>query len=165
MLLKNLSQWLSEYGETHQNSLNQWIHKACVPAIVWSIIGVLHLLPPLFYFRYEQHNIPVTWAHILSLFALGFYLSLSIRVAFFMLMFILSIFFSQAILRDMSLDHFGFYVLFFVVAWIGQFVGHKIEGKKPAFFKDVSFLLIGPVWVFRKILEDSDYDKDSYLQN
>jgi uncharacterized membrane protein YGL010W len=35
----------------------------------------------------------------------------------------------------------------FVLAWIGQFIGHKIEGKKPSFFKDVAFLLIGPAWL------------------
>ena len=39
------------------------------------------------------------------------------------------------------------YLLTFIVAWIGQFIGHKIEGKKPAFFKDLQFLLIGPVWL------------------
>jgi uncharacterized membrane protein YGL010W len=42
----------------------------------------------------------------------------------------------------------------FVVAWIGQFIGHAIEGKKPSFFEDVKFLLIGPAWllhfVYRK---------------
>ena len=40
----------------------------------------------------------------------------------------------------------GFYIGIFVVAWIGQFYGHKVEGKKPSFFKDLQFLLIGPVW-------------------
>jgi uncharacterized membrane protein YGL010W len=35
----------------------------------------------------------------------------------------------------------------FVIAWIGQFVGHKIEGKKPSFFDDLRFLLIGPLFV------------------
>lgn len=39
-------------------------------------------------------------------------------------------------------------VAVFVIAWIGQFIGHKIEGKKPSFFKDIQFLLIGPLWVF-----------------
>lgn len=39
----------------------------------------------------------------------------------------------------------GFYIAIFVIAWIGQFYGHKIEGKKPSFFKDLQFLLIGPV--------------------
>jgi uncharacterized membrane protein YGL010W len=35
----------------------------------------------------------------------------------------------------------------FVLAWIGQFIGHKIEGKKPSFFDDLRYLLIGPLFV------------------
>jgi uncharacterized membrane protein YGL010W len=38
-------------------------------------------------------------------------------------------------------------VVIFVVAWIGQFVGHAVEGKRPSFFKDLQFLLIGPLWL------------------
>lgn len=40
-----------------------------------------------------------------------------------------------------------FYLIIFVVAWIGQFYGHKVEGKKPSFFKDIQFLMIGPAWL------------------
>ena len=43
----------------------------------------------------------------------------------------------------------------FVLAWAGQFVGHKIEGKKPSFLKDLQFLLVGPMWlmhfIYRKL--------------
>jgi uncharacterized membrane protein YGL010W len=35
----------------------------------------------------------------------------------------------------------------FVVGWIGQFIGHAIEGKRPSFMKDIQFLLIGPLWL------------------
>jgi uncharacterized membrane protein YGL010W len=38
----------------------------------------------------------------------------------------------------------------FVIGWIGQFVGHHIEGKKPSFFEDLQFLLIGPIWIFKR---------------
>jgi uncharacterized membrane protein YGL010W len=42
-------------------------------------------------------------------------------------------------------------IALFVAAWIGQFVGHKIEGKKPSFFKDLQFLLIGPIWLLNDL--------------
>jgi uncharacterized membrane protein YGL010W len=42
-------------------------------------------------------------------------------------------------------------LLIFVVAWVGQFYGHHIEGKKPSFLKDLQFLLIGPAWVLEKL--------------
>ena len=38
------------------------------------------------------------------------------------------------------------------LAWIGQFIGHKIEGEKPSFFDDLKFLLIGPAWLMSFIL-------------
>ena len=38
-------------------------------------------------------------------------------------------------------------LMIFIVAWIGQFIGHKIEGKKPSFLQDLQFLLIGPAWL------------------
>ena len=38
-------------------------------------------------------------------------------------------------------------MLIFIFAWIGQFIGHKIEGQKPSFFEDIQFLLIGPAWL------------------
>jgi uncharacterized membrane protein YGL010W len=39
----------------------------------------------------------------------------------------------------------------FVLAWIGQFVGHAIEGKRPSFIKDLQFLLIGPMWLLADV--------------
>ncbi len=41
----------------------------------------------------------------------------------------------------------------FVLAWIGQFFGHKIEGKKPSFLKDIQFLMIGPAWLMSFIYQ------------
>jgi uncharacterized membrane protein YGL010W len=40
----------------------------------------------------------------------------------------------------------------FVVAWIAQFVGHHIEGKRPSFLTDLAYLLIGPAWIVAKLL-------------
>ncbi len=45
------------------------------------------------------------------------------------------------------------YLSVFIVTWIFQFLGHKIEGKKPAFIKDLQFLLIGPIWLLGFILK------------
>jgi uncharacterized membrane protein YGL010W len=44
----------------------------------------------------------------------------------------------------------------FVLAWIGQFIGHQIEGHKPSFLKDVVFLLIGPAWLMHFIYKKLD---------
>ena len=39
----------------------------------------------------------------------------------------------------------------FVLGWILQFIGHAFEGKAPSFFSDPTFLLIGPLWAWRKM--------------
>ena len=41
--------------------------------------------------------------------------------------------------------------IIFIAAWVGQFWGHQIEGQKPSFLKDLQFLLIGPLWVVKKL--------------
>jgi uncharacterized membrane protein YGL010W len=43
-------------------------------------------------------------------------------------------------------------VIVFVVAWVGQFIGHKIEGRRPSFLTDVQYLLIGPAWLMSKAM-------------
>ena len=40
----------------------------------------------------------------------------------------------------------------FVVGWILQFVGHAIEGNRPAFFRNPVYLLVGPLWLVRRAL-------------
>ena len=42
-------------------------------------------------------------------------------------------------------------VAVFAVTWVAQFIGHAIEGKKPSFFEDVQFLLIGPIWLLADV--------------
>jgi uncharacterized membrane protein YGL010W len=39
----------------------------------------------------------------------------------------------------------------FTLGWIGQFIGHYVEGRRPSFFRDLRFLLIGPLWVLAKL--------------
>ncbi|HEX6625202.1 MAG TPA: DUF962 domain-containing protein [Pyrinomonadaceae bacterium] len=40
----------------------------------------------------------------------------------------------------------------FVVGWVFQFIGHAIEGNRPAFFGNPIYLLVGPLWLVRRAL-------------
>src|SRR3546814_16065180 len=42
-------------------------------------------------------------------------------------------------------------IAIFVLAWIGQFIGHHVERARPSFFKDLQFLLIGPLWLLAAV--------------
>jgi len=148
--MKSLNAWLAEYGESHQNVLNQRIHKVCVPLIVFSLLGMLWCLPiPMF-------SPPNPWVNIASVFMLLcmiFYATLGIRASAVMLVYgAICLGACYGISQHTDVPLLPLCVGIFVAAWIGQFVGHKIEGKKPSFMKDLQFLLIGPLWVMRPLL-------------
>ena len=127
--MKTVTEWFDEYSESHQNKTNKVIHWLCVPAILFSIIGIL-----------AQFSAMLT-ALILVL-TLVFYARLDLVLAVAMA----ALLFVMAWLIVILPVGAGFYIGLFVVAWIGQFYGHKVEGKKPSFLKDLQFLLIGPLW-------------------
>lgn len=130
MSKRTLEQWLSEYAVSHQNLINKRIHWLCVPTIFVSILGM-------------GMSLSVWLTIVLSALVLLFYIRLSTPLFLAMGIFIL---FCLAVMTAMPWG-FKVWASLLVVAWIGQFIGHKIEGKKPSFFEDLQFLLIGPAWV------------------
>ncbi len=140
---------LNQYGESHQNKTNKTIHWICVPLIVFSLMGMLWSIPagPLASLVEGPLAPFANWATVFVLLALVYYIALS-RVLFLAMIPITALVLGGNYLLFQS----GAPLLFisigiFVSAWIGQFIGHKVEGKKPSFFKDLQFLLIGPAWL------------------
>ena len=127
--MKTVTEWLDEYSESHQNKTNKLIHWVCVPAIYFSIIGILA-------------HFSVLLTALLIVLAMVFYMRLDIALAIAMAALTLLMVWLIFILPAGA----GLYIALFTAAWIGQFYGHKVEGKKPSFFKDLQFLLIGPLW-------------------
>ena len=127
--MKSIAEWLDEYSESHQNPTNKKIHWVCVPAILFSIIGII------------AHFSALLTALLIVL-TLIFYARLDLVLAVAMAALLVV----MAWLIYALPVGIGFYIAIFVIAWVGQFYGHKVEDKKPSFFKDLQFLLIGPVW-------------------
>ncbi|MYM33876.1 DUF962 domain-containing protein [Duganella sp. FT50W] len=123
---------LAKYSESHLNHTNELIHFVCVPVIVFTLLGMLWALHPLVAFAMAAG-------------AMGYYLRLSKPFAVGMFMMAAVMLSILAALPPASVLPLS--VTVFVLAWIGQFIGHKIEGKKPSFFEDLRFLLIGPLFV------------------
>ena len=145
--MKPIQKWLDEYGESHQNPLNKKIHWVCVPAIMFSIIGLFWSIPD-HYMPTLYDNIQLNWAMIITIIILTFYVRLSLMMALGMFVIGVFILFGNLMVENYfvtPLWRISLYI--FVIAWIGQFIGHKIEGKKPSFFQDLQFLLIGPAWL------------------
>ncbi|MCL9776926.1 Mpo1 family 2-hydroxy fatty acid dioxygenase [Vibrio methylphosphonaticus] len=143
--MKSLQEWLDAYGESHQNNTNRKIHKVAVPGIYLSIVGLIWSLPPL-----SLGEMNINWVWLVMLPVMGFYARLSKSVLLQMLLFTLACLATISFLTLFGVPILTSSVVLFVVLWLLQFVGHHIEGKKPSFFDDIQFLLIGPIWVFRQ---------------
>jgi uncharacterized membrane protein YGL010W len=149
--------YFDKYAESHQNKINKAIHWICVPLIVFSLLGLMWAIPfPQLNFLGEYKTM-LNWASFLIAFSIYYYYKLSPILSYFMLIIIFA--FSYGIMELYQWQVNGGPALWqsclaiFVVSWIGQFIGHKIEGKKPSFLDDLKFLLIGPIWLLHFILK------------
>ena len=134
--MRRVDRLFESYGRYHQDPVNKAIHWICVPLIVWSVLGMLWAASPL-----------AALAAIAA--TVVFYLFLSVPLALGML----------SVLAGMAwvLTLFGDRLLMislvtFIAAWVGQFIGHAIEGRRPAFLTNVVQLLIGPAWLVGKLM-------------
>lgn len=151
--MKSLNQWFDEYAESHQNKTNQQIHFICVPVIFFSIVGLfMSINSKIISTTLNIHNPFIeNWAALVLLILLIFYIRLSFNIFVKMLTFSIVCLVGNYFLGEL-VPLLPTSIILFVIAWIGLFYGHKLEGKKPSFFKDLQFLLIGPAWVFEKLL-------------
>ena len=148
--MRSADQWLSEYGDSHRNAVNEALHWICVPVILWCVLGLLWITP---FPAAVRAVIPAAnWATVVTLLALIYYALLSVRLALGVLPLLLLMLWSiDALSGNSAAPLWLICVALFVLAWIGQFIGHAIEGKRPSFFKDVQFLLIGPLWLLSNL--------------
>ena len=123
---------LAKYSESHLNHPNELIHFVCVPVIVFTLLGIFWWIHPLA-------------AVAVSVAALWYYFQLSRPFALGMLVMTLLMLGLLRLMPPQTVLPLS--IAIFVLAWIGQFIGHKIEGKKPSFLEDLRFLLIGPLFV------------------
>jgi uncharacterized membrane protein YGL010W len=143
-----IDRWLGNYSEDHRNATNQRIHWICVPAIVWTVVALLWVIPvPTMFAR------PGLWAGLALVGAMGFYLRLSRVLGIAMLAFFAALialtWWLHGVLGSTVLAWSA--VAVFVIAWVAQFIGHRIEGKRPSFLTDLAYLLIGPLWLMSKL--------------
>ncbi|MDO6852592.1 DUF962 domain-containing protein [Cellulophaga lytica] len=158
--MRKIDMLLAEYAVSHQTKLNIAIHYICVPLIFFSLIGLLASIPIPNVITNALPVFLVPYAHLGTLviiFGLLYYLKLS------KVLFVGMLFFSALVL--LTINFVSLFVavplwlsmlLIFVVAWIGQFIGHNHEGKKPSFLKDLQFLMIGPAWTMSHLFDALD---------
>lgn len=146
---RDIDRYFAHYGADHQHPANVLIHWLCVPLIVWSVIAALWTIPVP-----PALGRPGLWAGAAMLAAVLWYyrhsrvLGLCMALAMIALGLGTELLFRQ--LGGRGLLYLAIAV--FVLAWIGQFIGHILEGKRPSFFTDLFYLLVGPAWLMGKTL-------------
>ena len=143
-----IDRWFSSYSGDHRNATNQKIHVVAVPLILWSVIALLWCipLPPGAWFR------PGIWAALAMFGAWMFYNRASRRLGIGMLaMFVAMAWVTRFLHLALGTTQLLYLAVgVFVLAWVAQFIGHEFEGKRPSFLTDLTYLLIGPLWLMSK---------------
>jgi uncharacterized membrane protein YGL010W len=153
--MSEIKRLLTIYGESHQNKINKLIHWICVPSIMFSLVGFIMHLPFI-----GEISLFKNWAVLLLIIALIYYLRLSFVLfnGFIPISFLL-LYGNWELMEYCKSQHCSSLIallIIFIIAWIGQFIGHKIEGKKPSFLQDLQFLLIGPAWLLHFVYKKMD---------
>ena len=143
--MRTVSEWFGEYNASHSHATNKLLHWICVPPIVLSVMGLLWSVP-----MPESSTAISPWinlATLISAAAVVYYLALSALLAVgIAIAFVLMLLLVRE-LAELPWPLWATCIAIFIAGWIGQFIGHGIEGKRPSFYKDVQFLLIGPLWL------------------
>lgn len=132
--MRRIDLLFERYGASHRHPRNEAIHWVCVPLVSWGLLAFLWALSP-------------AAAYVLIGVATLYYLALSFTIAIGMLALAALMVFPLTQLGDAALP---VAMAVFAAAWVGQVVGHRIEGKKPSFLEDVRYLLVGPAWLLGK---------------
>ncbi len=149
--MRTQRQFLDEYRRTHSNPTNALVHTICVPIILFASFGMLWTLPVGLWLGLTGPSAAwVNGATITALLALAFYATLSVRAAVYMAATFAVCAVAVIALRGAGMPVLWFCAALWIVAWLGQFYGHHVEGAKPAFLDDVVFLLIGPLFILEK---------------
>lgn len=133
--VRKVDSLLARYGESHTQPVNELIHFVAIPLIVFSLLGVLYWVHP-------------NLALVVVAASLVYYARLSIVFTATMALLSALMLYGLGLLGSWLLP---LSIAIFVVSWIFQFIGHKIEGKKPSFLEDLQYLLVGPLFVLSKL--------------
>jgi uncharacterized membrane protein YGL010W len=126
---------LHHYGLNHQHPKNEAIHMVAIPMIMLAIVGLIYSLHPWAAYVFLAASL-VYYARLGSTVVLA-------SMAVWTVLLLLIIWALGAALFKVSLA-------LFIVGWVTQFIGHKIEGKKPSFLEDIQYLWVGPIFVLTR---------------
>ena len=132
---RKVDELLAHYGKSHTNSTNEIIHFAAIPLIMLSIVGLMYALHPWVAFAFMAASM-VYYARLSTVFLVAMVVWSTIL---------------YWLILQMGDKVWQTSLIIFIGAWIAQFYGHHVEGKKPSFFEDIQYLWVGPLFVLSKL--------------
>ena len=130
----------ADYGSFHATPGNKACHSIGIPLIYFSIIALLSHVP-----LAEVGGFTLTLAEPVIVAVTLYYLRLDTALCAMMLLV------SAAFAAAGRFVPVAAAVALFVLGWVLQFVGHYVyEKKSPAFYRNVTHLLVGPLWILAK---------------
>lgn len=152
--MKNIQAWLNDYQQSHMNPVNKTLHWICVPQIVFAILLGFKSIP-----------VGNDWINVTTIAALGgwlYYLTLSRPLALGMIPVFVVMYAGVIVVEGIAGKYTPWLAAaIFVEAWVGQFIGHHVEGARPSFYKDLQFLMIGPLWLLADVYRRLDWPLQS----
>jgi len=149
--MKSVADWFSEYSKSHAHAANKLLHWISIPFIVLAVMGLLWSVP-----TPEAVSSISPWlnlATLIAILAIVYYAMLSVPLAIGIAVAFAVLFAVLHALSTLPWPLWRTSLVIFIAAWIGQFIGHAIEGKRPSFFKDIQFLMIGPLWLIASLFK------------
>jgi uncharacterized membrane protein YGL010W len=140
--MPNIDALFADYASYHQTAGNKFFHRLGIPMIMFSLIGMLTLVP-----LFTAGTVRIDAAMLLIAAATAYYFVVEWRLAIAMFVVSVLFYFVSAWL--------GLWInlALFILGWIFQFIGHKVyEHKNPAFFRNFVHLLVGPLWILNDVL-------------
>lgn len=147
---RRLARWMARYALHHRHPFNLLTHVVGVPAIVWAILVWLAEVP-----------VPVVGdGALLLVVAVGWmYLCIEVTVALATLAWVVPLYWSAAgAAGNPDLAHRV--TVLFVLGWAVQFLGHAVEGKRPALFENLFQVFVAPVFVTVEVLQRAGFYRD-----
>ncbi len=146
---------INQYDIFHQKPVNRIFNYICIPVIMFSVLGFIWSLPfPQLKFL-GVYNGYLNWASFVIAFSIYYYMRLSPIMSYILLLFVFAITFGitqlQAVDKGYLLPQVCIFL--FVTANVIQFVGYRIEGKKPTFSDEFKFILTAPLWLLSLVMK------------
>ena len=132
---RKVDELLAHYGKSHTNPTNEVIHFAAIPLIMLSIVGLMYALHPWMAFVFMAASM-VYYARLSTVFLVAMVVWSTIL---------------YWLILQMGDQVWQTSLIIFIGAWIAQFYGHHVEGKKPSFFEDIQYLWVGPLFELSKL--------------